>query len=195
MLLSEAPPSEMGSALFSRDMADQGYVSNLARLWAWRPDIFDAFLKLRSLLTDKATLSMRERAVLVCATAAKVGDSYCSLAWGTRLAVESDPATAAALLQRQTPPALNSRERALARWAEQVVSDPNAISAQDVDRLRDAGLSDDQIFNATVFVAFRLAFSTVNDALGARPDAQLAASAPAAVRDAVKYGRAVAGRS
>jgi hypothetical protein len=36
-----------------------------------------------------------------------------------------------------------------------------------------------------------LAFSTVNDALGARPDWELAAAAPAAVRDAVGYGRTV----
>ena len=35
----------------------------------------------------------------------------------------------------------------------------------------------------TVFVAFRLAFSTVNDALGARPDWQIAAAAPATIRD------------
>jgi hypothetical protein len=74
-----------------------------------------------------------------------------------------------------------------------MVSDPNAITAADVSALRDARLSDAEIFNATVFVAFRLAFSTVNDALGARPDAQLAAAAPAAVRDAVSYGRGVAG--
>jgi len=135
---------------------------------------------------------MRERAILVCATAAKLGDSYCSLAWGAKLAAESDPATAAALLLRQMPAALNARERALARWAGQMVTDPNAISAAGMSSLRDAGLSDPEIFDATVFVAFRLAFSTVNDALGARPDAQLAAAAPALVRDAVSYGRDVA---
>jgi hypothetical protein len=71
------------------------------------------------------------------------------------------------------------------------VREPNAITAEDVDRLRAVGLTDQEIFDVTVFVAFRLAFSTVNDALGARPDWQLAAAAPATVRDAVDYGRAV----
>ena len=42
---------------------------------------------------------------------------------------------------------------------------------------------------ATAFVAFRLAFSTVNDALGAAPDKRLADDAPHAVRDAVSFGR------
>lgn len=39
--------------------------------------------------------------------------------------------------------------------------------------LREAGWSDDEIFTMTAFVALRLAFSTVNGALGARPDAAL----------------------
>jgi alkylhydroperoxidase/carboxymuconolactone decarboxylase family protein YurZ len=91
--------------------------------WAWRPDVFDAFFRLRSLLNEQAGLSLRERSILVCATAASVRDSHCALVWGTTLASE-----------------------------------------------------DEEIFDATVFVAFRLAFSTVNDALGARPDLQLAAA-------------------
>jgi len=40
----------------------------------------------------------------------------------------------------------------------------------------------------TVFVALRLAFSTINDALGAQPDPQLFESAPAQVAAAVNYG-------
>jgi len=75
------------------------------------------------------------------------------------------------------------------------VLEPNAITAADVDLLRAAGLTDQEIFDVTVFVAFRLAFSAVNDALGARPDWELAAAAPAAVRDAVSYGRTVSERA
>ena len=43
----------------------------------------------------------------------------------------------------------------------------------------------------TVFVSLRLAFSTVNDALGLRPDAGLRRTAPAALRDAVSFGRPI----
>ena len=45
------------------------------------------------------------------------------------------------------------------------------------------------IFEATVFIALRLAFSTVNDALGASPDKELVDKVPAAVREVVTYGR------
>ena len=193
MLLRTPPPSEASSALYSRDVDDDGYVSNFSRLWAWRPDVFNAFFSLRNLLNEQAGLSLRERSVLVCATAANLRDSYCALAWGATLASESNPMTAAAVLQDKEAPDLTAREKALATWAGQVVRDPNAIMADDVGRLRAAGLTDQEIFDVTVFIALRLAFSTVNDALGAGPDLQLAAAAPAAVRDAVVYGRKAGG--
>ncbi len=75
---------------------------------------------------------------------------------------------------------LSERETALADWSRRVVADPNATTEADTQRLRDVGLNDREIFEATTLIAFRLAFSTVNDALGARPDAQLAEKAPEA---------------
>lgn len=86
---------------------------------------------------------------------------------------------------------LSSSERAMAAWARKVARDPNGTTETDVQELRDAGFSDAQIFTITVFVALRLAFSTVNDALGLRPDAPLRSIVPAAVRDAVTFGRPI----
>jgi hypothetical protein len=63
--------------------------------------------------------------------------------------------------------------------------------AVDVAALRDAGFDDAAIFAMTAYVA-RIAFSTVNDALGARPDALLGESVPDAVHAAVGYGRPIA---
>jgi len=57
----------------------------------------------------------------------------------------------------------------------------------DVALLRDAGFGDSELFAITFFIALRLAFSTVNDALGARPDRELADIIPDAVRDAVTF--------
>jgi hypothetical protein len=42
-----------------------------------------------------------------------------------------------------------------------------------------------------VFVALRLAFSTVNDALGVQPDAALRTTLPSAILDAVTTGRPI----
>jgi uncharacterized peroxidase-related enzyme len=193
MFLPEPPPSAAQADLYARDVAEDGYVSNNVRLWAWRPEVCNAFIDTRKLLVPH--LSMRERAVLVCAAARAIDDSYCSLAWGHQLAKQVDATTAAALLTGDDPDSLTPREKALVAWARQVVRAPNAARREDVERLRGAGLTDQEIFDATVFIAFRLAFSTVNDALGARPDWQLALEVPREVREAVTYGRPVAERS
>jgi uncharacterized peroxidase-related enzyme len=192
MFLNAPADSEAATRLFQKDLDNRGHVMNLSRAWAWRPDVTEAFLALRTQLTAAAKLSQRELAVMVCAAAGTLGDSYCSLAWGKTLAAAADPATAASVLRTAQGADLSAREQALARWARQVVQDPNGTVARDVEALRAAGLSDQEIFEATVFVAFRLAFSTVNDALGVEPDAQVAQAAPQEVRDAVTFGRAVA---
>ena len=192
MFLNEAPADPARDAVYDEDRREDGYVANHTRLWSWRPDLRNDFLELRSGVMSSSSLTDRDWAVLVTATAAERDDSYCSLAWGTRLAEASDEETAAQVIAAHAAPGLSVREQALADWARQVVRDPNATTEADVARLRELGLSDREIFEATVFIAFRLAFSTINDALGAAPDKQLAEAAPEPVRDAVRYGRPTA---
>jgi uncharacterized peroxidase-related enzyme len=190
MFLAEPPASEATEAVFAANRAEDGYVQNYTRLWAWRPDFLDAFAALRASLMESSALTDRDFAVLVTATASQLDDSYCSLAWGLRLARLSDDETAAQVLAGVQAPALSDREAALADWARQIVQDPNATTSDHVARLHEVGLDDREIFEATLFVGFRLAFSSVNDALGAAPDRQLADAAPELVRAAVSYGRA-----
>ncbi len=187
------PEDSPETAKVYKSTADaQGFVMNLARAWAWRPDVFDGFAALRGLLTSQSTLSKREQALLVCAGAAELGDAYCSLAWGNTLSKEAGASAAAAVIADVSSVELSARERALTSWARKVVRDPNATTAADVQALRDAGLGEREIFEATVFVAFRQAFSTVNDALGVQPDRQLLELVPPEVRAAVDFGRAAA---
>ena len=192
MFIAAPEDSPETAEVYASSAKSQGFVMNLTRAWAWRPEVFDGFAALRSQLTNASSLSKRELAVLVCATASELEDSYCSLAWGRTLAAEAGADAAAAVITDRASEALSERERALAAWARKVVADPNATTASDVDALRRLGLGDREVFEATLFVAFRLAFSTVNDALGVHPDRALADRVPAEVRAAVGYGRAVA---
>lgn len=195
MFLQPPADNEATARLYKNDLDQQGFVMNLSRLWAWRPEVCEAFGALRTQLTGNSTLSSRELAVIVCATAASLGDSYCALAWGKKLAAAADPSAAAAVLQGSGSDGLTARDQALSVWARKVARHPNATTAQDLEALRAAGFSEREIFEATAFVAFRLAFSTINDALGVKPDWQLAAAAPAEVTNAVTFGRPVAERS
>jgi len=188
MFLNDPPPDAGVEAMFEADAADDGYVQNFIRLWGWRPDVFKGFLDARATLASTMSLTEREFALVVVATVSQRSDSYCSLAWGTKLAASSDGDLAAAVL-RGDASALSEREAALASWARTVAHDANATTAGDVEGLRAVGLSDRDIFEVTALIAFRQAFSTINDALGAMPDRQLAEAAPPPVRQAVDYGR------
>jgi uncharacterized peroxidase-related enzyme len=189
MFLHEAPQSDAAAAEFARDRDEDGYVHNYRRLWAWRPGLCDSFAELRGRLMDESTLTELDQTVLVTATVSHLGDSYCSLAWAPELVELTDEGTAVQLLAGRPAPRLTARSAALCAWARKVVDDPNSTTDEDVERLRSVGLGDREIFEATALIAFRLAFSTVNDALGAVPDGQLAAEVPEPVRAAVTFGR------
>jgi uncharacterized peroxidase-related enzyme len=169
-----------------------GYVMNVSTVWAHDPAALDGLSDLLGHFSRAGSLTHRQRAILVTSCASALGDSYCSLAWGTKLADEVGADVAARVL-RGDDASLGASERVLARWARQLARDPSSTTAGDVRALRAAGFDDAQIFAITAFVALRIAFSTVNDALGARPDRQLGVEAPAAVRDAVTFGRPIPG--
>ena len=190
MFLDEPPQSDLATQLFDEDRESGGYVDNLTRLWSWRPDALVAFYESRSVLLTESGLVPSEIALINAATAAARSNSYCALAWGTKLAEEIDAETSARVLSGSLDD-LDPRTAALAGWARKVAIDPTSTTPADVQRLREVGLTDRQIFEVTMLAAWRLAFSTVNDALGAQPDLQLAEKAPEGVRAAVRYGRPV----
>ena len=190
--LAEPTVSAQAQELYDGDLAETGYVWNVSRLWAHQPDTMKQLFALMSQAFKRSGLSFRQRGILVVAAAAALGDSYCTLAWSEKLAKAEDSALVAAVLDGSGT-GLTDQEKALAAWARKVARDPNATDATDVQALREAGLDDGQIFAVTAFVGLRLAFSTINDALGAQPDAPLAQALPAEVREAVSFGRPVAG--
>jgi SAM-dependent methyltransferase/alkylhydroperoxidase family enzyme len=186
--LSAPSPAPAAQRMFDEDLGGVGYVMNVSRLWAHLPTALEGLSELMGESTRVGSLSFAQRAVLVTAAASALGDSYCSMAWGKKLAEAKGPDVAAAVIGGGSE-GLDHAEQALAHWARLMTRDPNAISADDVQALRDVGFDDRQIFAITVFVALRLAFSTVNDALGAVPDRELSAAAPESVRSAVTFGR------
>ncbi len=186
--LSAPPQSPESRKLVEDDLSDVGYATNVSRLWGHMPAALEGLSQLLGETTRAGSLSFAERALLVTAAASALGDSYCSMAWGKKLADATSPDVAAAVIGGGSE-ALADTEKALVNWARLVAVDPNAISADDVQALRNVGFDDSQIFAVTAFVALRLAFSTVNDALGAVPDQELYSSTPDAVRSAIAFGR------
>jgi SAM-dependent methyltransferase/alkylhydroperoxidase family enzyme len=189
--VAEPESSTEVERLYDEDIEEDGYVMNGTRMWAHQPELYDGLFEVMTLGSRRASLTTRQRGVLIAAMSSTLGDSYCALAWGKRLALKSTPEIVAGLLTGDDS-GLTEAEQALAAWARHVVRDPNGTTADDLEPLRQVGYTDADLVAITAFVAIRMAFSTVNDALGQRPDAELGESVPPQVRQAVTWGRPIA---
>lgn len=184
--LAAAAPDTTAQEMFDEDLAELGFVMNVTRLWAHDSASMQQLFGLARHAAHTAGLSIRERLLVVLATSAARQSRYCILAWGTKFADELDLASALDVVAgTEAPRGLSDAEVALVRWCRQVAGRPRGTTASDVAALRDAGWSDRQIFALTVFAAARLAFASVNDALGVEPDSELTGGVAAPLAAAV----------
>ena len=186
--LTEPAPSDGQQKMYDEDIADDGFVWDNSKLWAHQPALQDQLGELIGAAAKAAGLSNREKAMLVIGQATAIGDSYCAFAWGRWLTEWEDADTALAAVQGERGP-FSDRELALGQWARTVADDPNGATPADIQSLRDVGFDDAQIHALTLYTSLRIALSTTNDALGARPDVALAEMLDPRIRAAITWGR------
>ena len=71
---------------------------------------------------------------------------------------------------------LSPRQKALAKFAEQVTRTPAAVRKQDVETLRKHGLSDRDILDTVEVIAYFNYINRVADALGIDPEPEMRAA-------------------
>lgn len=188
--LAVPEPDRAAEELYAEDRAELGFVMDLSRTWAHDAEALEGIFSVARRVAHGADLSIRHRLLIVLATSSARSSSYCIYAWGSKFAAELDPRSAAAVVAGEREPrGLDPAEVALVRWARAVALRPHTTTAADAELLREHGWADAQIFAITVFAALRMAFATVNDALGVPPDLQLADATPPALREAIDFGR------
>src|SRR6202453_4902671 len=96
--LEEPPVSAPVQALYDEDLAEDGYVSNVSRLWAHQPESLRQLFGLMSEAFTPSGLALRQRGILVTAAASALGDSYCSMAWGAKVSRAAGARVAGAAL-------------------------------------------------------------------------------------------------
>jgi alkylhydroperoxidase family enzyme len=185
IFLGDAPGSVAAAALAEEDLTDFGFVTNATKLWMHDPDLVEKLFDLIGSTARSAELSFVERGIATITGAGAAGDPYCPLAWGTKVAEVADAGLAASLVSGSDD-LLDARGRAIAAWARLVATDPRSATSADLAPLFAAGYDRAQILRLTLFVALRLAFSSVNGALGAVPEQDYVDLAPAEVREAWK---------
>jgi uncharacterized peroxidase-related enzyme len=162
--------------------------TNYERAFAARPEVLAAWGDLNGAIKEGMDLRRYELATL--AAARRLRSSYCCLAHGTVLLERFDePVLEIARDHRSA--GLNDVDVAVMNLAERVVDDATSIGADDLQPLRDLGLTDEEIMDVVLAAAARCFFSKTLDALGVLPDASYRAL-DGELRDALVVGRPIA---
>ena len=162
--------------------------TNYERAFAERPEVYAAWQQLNGAI--KAGMDLRRYELATFAAAQRLRSSYCSLAHGKVL---RDLGERPAEIARDRHAAgLDETDRAIMDLAERVVADATAITDSDLQRLRELGLSDDDIMDVVLAAAGRCFFSKALDALGILPDASYMDEYAPEDLDALVVGRPIA---
>jgi uncharacterized peroxidase-related enzyme len=162
--------------------------TNYERAFAPRPAVYEAWQQLNGAI--KAQMDLRRYELATLAAAQRLRSSYCSLAHGTVLAERfGEPVARIAADHRAA--GLDKIDVAVMDLAEQVVDDATSVSATDLKRLRDLGLSDEEIMDVILAAAARCFFSKTLDALGVQPDPGYRDLEPG-LREVLVVGRPIA---
>ena len=136
--------------------AKAGFVPNVFAVLAHRPDEFRAFFAYHDALMEReGGLTKAEREMIVVATSAANACEYCVIAHGALVRIYSKrPQLADQLAVNYRSADLSDRERLLLDFAVQVAVDSGSVEAEDIEAMRAAGFSDDEIWDIGAISAF-----------------------------------------
>ena len=189
-LISDSEASEEVRTLFEEAERERGYVPNYLRLFAHRPAVYEAWRNLLRSVT--ANIDARRYELATVGAARKLRSTYCTLAHGTVLLdrfLEANELRDVVVDHHAA--GLDEIEVAIMDLAEKVADDATAVIPADVERLRELGLSDAEIFDVVLTAAVRCFFSKTLDALCVQADSVFNELAPA-LRQTLTVGRPIA---
>jgi uncharacterized peroxidase-related enzyme len=168
-----------------------GYLPNYVAAFASRPDIARAWTVLNVAVRDGMDRRRFELATISAARALR--STYCTAAHSKLLRdVCDDEATMLSFASDPTGAPLDATDRAVVAFAAKVASDAASISQADVDALRSAGLSDNDVADVAFAAAVRSFFAKVLDGVGINADHQLAETFDPDVVQQLSVGRPMA---
>jgi alkylhydroperoxidase family enzyme len=161
--------------------------TNFERAFEERPGVYAAWRGLVTAILENMELRRYELATF--AAAQRLRSTYCSIMHGNVLRNQVGEDIVAIVNDRDS--VLNEVDLAVMDLAERVVDDATSITEDDLQRLRDLGLTDPEIMDVVLASAARCFFSKTLDALCVQADAQFQELA-AELKDAFVVGRPIA---
>jgi uncharacterized peroxidase-related enzyme len=187
--ISEEQATGEAAELLKGDRELRGYAPNYSSVLAHRPEIYAAWQALNAAI--RASMDLRRNELATLAAARRLRSSYCMLAHGAVLEQRFLGADGLRSVATDHHAAgLEPVEVAIMDLAEKIVDDATSVTREDIDGLRDHGLSDVEIVSVVAAVTARCFFSKTLDALGAEPDSAYEAVDPA-LKEVLVVGRPI----
>lgn len=141
--------------LFVRARERIGFVPNVFRAYAWRPDRLRTwFSHFRQLHEPTEGLSAAEREMIAVAVSMANGCLYCLVAHGAALREAlGDPVLAERILFDYHRAGLDDRRRAILDYAVKITKTPIDCDEEDIARLRAFGLSAEEVWDIAELAA------------------------------------------
>lgn len=142
--------------IYETNRAKIGFVPNVFRAYARRPEHFRAFMGYHDvLMRGEGGLSRAEREAIVVAVSSENRCQYCMTAHGAALRIlGKDPILAEQIANNWRTADLSARLRAILTFASRVNEPGFAATDEEIDALRAAGLSDDDIWDVAAIASF-----------------------------------------
>jgi uncharacterized peroxidase-related enzyme len=190
------PVSEEGAAgplaeFYQQQISAWGFLPNFAEAFSTRPAVAKAWNLLNK--TVREGMDRRRFEIATIGAARALRSTYCTAAHSKFLRDEcGDEATMTAIARDPSGADLGEQDRAVFAFAAQVALDASSIQQEDVDALRDLGLTDADVADIVFAAAARSFFTRVLDGLGARLDVQTAGSFTPDILASMVVGRPIA---
>ncbi len=135
--------------------AKTGFIPNVFLVMARRPDEFRAFFAYHDALMEKESgLTKAEREMIVVATSAANDCPYCVVAHGAVLRIRAkDPLIADQVAVNHRTAPVTERQRVMLEIAVKLARTPEELQSTDLERLRDCGFSDEDIWDIGAIVS------------------------------------------
>jgi uncharacterized peroxidase-related enzyme len=133
-----------------------GFVPNVFRAYAKRPEHFRAFMAYHDvLMKGPGNLSRAEREAIVVAVSSENRCQYCMTAHGAALRIlGKDPMLAEQIANNWRTADLTPRLRAMLTFASRVNEPGFAASDEEIEAMGTAGFSDDDIWDVAAIASF-----------------------------------------
>ena len=132
-----------------------GFTPNVFSAMAYKPSHFRAFFQYHDALVEDAALEREEIEMIVVAVSGVNHCYYCNVAHGALVRIYADdPTLADQLVANYRTANLNEAHRTMLDVAVTLTEHPTKVDPQDLETLREAGFSEEAIWDIAAVTAF-----------------------------------------